>query len=115
MISTLIVRTFHLVDKNYFGKKQRIFYFFFFTRSHLSLFDRTINYADFHWVIKNDVKTNTRQTCTYDRVFVNGDDFVNAIVPDSANIANFQEKFGMTLEEALKVSDHMPVKFDIEW
>lgn len=76
---------------------------------------RTINYADFHWVIKNDVKTNTRQTCTYDRVFVNGDDFVNAIVPDSANIANFQEKFGMTLEEALKVSDHMPVKFDIEW
>lgn len=76
---------------------------------------RTINYVDFHWVIKNDVKTNTRQTCTYDRIFVNGDDFVNAIVPDSANVVNFQEKFGMTLEEALKVSDHMPVKFDIEW
>lgn len=76
---------------------------------------RTINYVDFHWVITNDVKTNTRQTCTYDRVFVNGDDFVNAIVPDSANVVNFQEKFGMTLEEALKVSDHMPVKFDIEW
>ena len=61
------------------------------------------------------MKTNTRQTCTYDRVFVNGDDFVKAIVPDSATVVNFQENFGMTLAEALKVSDHMPVKFDIEW
>ena len=76
---------------------------------------RTINYVDFHWVITNDVKTNTRQTCTYDRVFVNGDSFVDAIVPNSNTTVNYQERFQMTLEQALKISDHLPVKFDINW
>jgi len=79
------------------------------------LFISTINYVDFHWVITNEVKTNTRQTCTYDRIFVNGDNFVNAIVPDSNTTVNYQEIFGMTLAEALGVSDHMPIKFDINW
>jgi hypothetical protein len=76
---------------------------------------RTINFVDFTWVINNQVKTNTRQTCTYDRIFINGDNFVNAIVPESNTTVNFQEQFGMTLDEALDISDHIPVKFDIEW
>jgi len=76
---------------------------------------RTINYVDFHWVINNQVKTNTRQTCTYDRIFVNGDNFVNAIVPDSNTTVHFQSQLGMTLDEALDISDHVPIKFHIEW
>jgi len=76
---------------------------------------RTINYVDFHWVISNQVKTNTRQTCTYDRFIVNGDNFVNAIVPNSNTTVNFQEQFAMTLDEALDISDHVPIKFDIEF
>jgi len=76
---------------------------------------QTINYVDFHWVISNQVKTNTRQTCTYDRFIVNGDNFVNAIVPNSNTTVNFQEQFAMTLDEALDISDHVPIKFDIEW
>jgi len=76
---------------------------------------RSINYVDFTWVINNEVKTNTRQTCTYDRIFINGENFVNAIVPNSNTTVHYQEKFGMTLEEALGVSDHIPIRFDIDW
>lgn len=76
---------------------------------------REINYVDFTWMINNEVKTNTRQTCTYDRIFINGDNFVNAIVPNSNTTVNYQEIYGMTLDEALDISDHVPVKFDINW
>jgi len=76
---------------------------------------RTINYVDFHWIINNEVKTNTRQTCTYDRIFINGDNFVNAIVPKSNTTVHFQEQLGMTLDEALDISDHIPIRFDINW
>jgi endonuclease/exonuclease/phosphatase family metal-dependent hydrolase len=76
---------------------------------------RSIDYVDFTWMINNEIKTNTRKTCTYDRIFINGDNFVNAIVPNSNTTVDYQANYGMTLDEALGVSDHMPVKFDIEW
>jgi endonuclease/exonuclease/phosphatase family metal-dependent hydrolase len=76
---------------------------------------QAIDYVDFDWVITNEVKTNTRQTCTYDRILINGDNFIDAIVPDSNTTVNYQENYGMTLTEALAVSDHFPVKFDINW
>jgi len=76
---------------------------------------RTINFVDFHWVINNEVKTNTRQTCTYDRIFVNGQNFVDAIVPNSNTTVDFAKRYGMTLSQALHISDHIPIKFDINW
>jgi hypothetical protein len=76
---------------------------------------QTINYVDFSWVITNEVKTNTRQTCTYDRILVNGDNFVNAIVPNSNTTVNIAEKFGFSLAQTLAISDHIPIKFDINW
>jgi len=76
---------------------------------------RTINFVDFTWVINNEVKTNTRQTCTYDRIFINGQNFVDAIVPNSNTTVDFEKIYGMTREEALGVSDHIPIKFDINW
>jgi hypothetical protein len=76
---------------------------------------RTIDFVDFHWVINNEVKTNTRQTCTYDRILVNGDNFVKAIVPNSNTTVHFQQELGMTLDEALDISDHIPIRFDINW
>jgi len=76
---------------------------------------RTINFVDFTWVINNQVKTNTRQTCTYDRILINGQKFVNAIVKGSNTTVYFDKELGMTLEEALDVSDHMPVKIDVKW
>ncbi len=75
----------------------------------------SINYADFTWIINNEVKTNTRQTCTYDRILINGDMFIKGIIPRSNTTVNFQQRFGMTLEQALGVSDHFPIKFDINW
>lgn len=76
---------------------------------------RTINYVDFNWVITNEVKTNTRQTCTYDRIFVNGDNFFNAIVPGSNTTVSMERRFNLSLEEVLKISDHLPIKFDIDF
>ncbi|CAF0742916.1 unnamed protein product [Adineta steineri] len=76
---------------------------------------RSIDFADFTWVINNEVKTNTRQTCTYDRIFINGDKFVKAIVPRSNTTVDFPQRFGMTMEQALGISDHLPIKFDINF
>jgi len=76
---------------------------------------RNIFFADFTWMINNQVKTNTRQTCTYDRILVNGLNFVNAIVSKSNTTVDFAKKFGMTLDNALHISDHFPIKFDITW
>ena len=66
-------------------------------------------------MIEDEFKTNTLQTCSYDRVVINGDKFVNAIVPGSNTTVDFQSRFGMTLDQALDISDHFPIKFDIEW
>jgi len=76
---------------------------------------RTIDYADFTWIINNEIKTNTRQTCTYDRILINGENFVNAIVPGSNTTVNYQEELDLTLAQALGISDHFAVKFDINW
>jgi len=76
---------------------------------------RSINYVDFTWIINNEVKTNTRKKCTYDRILINGDNFINAIVPNSNTTVDIQAELGYTLEQALSISDHLPVKFDIEW
>ncbi|CAF2515826.1 unnamed protein product [Rotaria sp. Silwood2] len=66
-------------------------------------------------MINNEVKTNTRQTCTYDRILINCDKFVRAIVQGSNTTVNIQQRFGMTLDQALDISDHFPVKFDLNW
>jgi endonuclease/exonuclease/phosphatase family metal-dependent hydrolase len=76
---------------------------------------QTVYFPDFAWVINGPLKTNTRQTCTYDRVVVNGDKFLKAIVPNSNTTVNFGEMFGMDLAQQLKISDHLPIKFDVKW
>jgi len=76
---------------------------------------RSIDYADFTWMINNEVKTNTRQTCTYDRILINGDKFIKAIIPRSNTTVDFQQRFGMTQAQALDISDHFPIKLDINW
>ncbi len=76
---------------------------------------RSVAYADFTWMINNQVKTNTRQTCTYDRILINGQKFAKAIVRNSNTTVNYQQQFGLTLDQALKISDHLPIKYDINW
>ncbi|XP_030634125.1 deoxyribonuclease-1-like 2 [Chanos chanos] len=70
----------------------------------------------FHWLIRDNVDTTTSigNDNTYDRIVVYGDDMLNAIVPHSAKTFNFQQEFGLTEEEALKVSDHYPVEVELK-
>jgi hypothetical protein len=66
-------------------------------------------------MINNQVKTNIRETCTYDRILINGDKFVRAIIRNSNTTVNFQKRFGMTFDQARRISDHFPIIFDINW
>ncbi|XP_063071161.1 deoxyribonuclease gamma-like [Engraulis encrasicolus] len=71
---------------------------------------------NFHWLIRDDVDTtvNKGNDNTYDRIVVYGDDMVEAIVPNSAKPFNFQKAYGLSIEEALKVSDHYPVEVELK-
>ncbi|XP_067832321.1 deoxyribonuclease gamma-like [Heptranchias perlo] len=70
----------------------------------------------FHWLIGDHEDTTVRQKthCAYDRIVVHGSEFYKAIVPGSAKPFNFREKFKLTEEEALEVSDHFPVEVQIK-
>ncbi|XP_035518727.1 deoxyribonuclease-1-like [Morone saxatilis] len=71
---------------------------------------------NFHWLIGDDVDTtaSNRNDHTYDRIVVYGDDMLQAVVPNSAKPFNFQKAYGLSEEQALKVSDHYPVEVEIK-
>ncbi|XP_034021256.1 deoxyribonuclease-1-like [Thalassophryne amazonica] len=70
---------------------------------------------NFHWLIGDNVDTtaSTRNDHAYDRIVVYGDDMLKAVVPNSAKPFNFQKAYGLTDEQALKVSDHYPVEVEL--
>ncbi|KAM7401618.1 hypothetical protein PAMP_016920 [Pampus punctatissimus] len=71
---------------------------------------------NFHWLIGDDVDTtaSTKNDHTYDRIVVYGDDMLQAVVPNSAKPFNFHKAYGLSLEQALKVSDHYPVEVELK-
>ncbi|CAL8402558.1 unnamed protein product [Arctogadus glacialis] len=71
---------------------------------------------NFHWLIADDVDTtaNTGNDHTYDRIVVYGQDMLSAVVPNSAKPFNFQKEYGLTYQQALKVSDHYPVEVELK-
>ncbi|XP_019952256.2 deoxyribonuclease 1 like 4, tandem duplicate 1 [Paralichthys olivaceus] len=77
---------------------------------------RIRNDKNFHWLIADDVDTtaSTGNNHTYDRIVVYGDDMLQAIVPNSAKPFNFQTAYGLSEEQALKVSDHYPVEVKLK-
>uniref|UniRef100_UPI00398E6E82 deoxyribonuclease gamma-like n=1 Tax=Pristiophorus japonicus TaxID=55135 RepID=UPI00398E6E82 len=70
----------------------------------------------FHWLIGDGEDTTVREKthCAYDRIIVHGSEFYDAVVPGSAKPFNFREKFKLTEEQALEVSDHFPVEVQIK-
>lgn len=58
------------------------------------------------WVVKGE-PTNTRGTESYDNIVFNSRTTVE--YTGNSGIMNLKEMFGLTEDEALKVSDHMPV------
>ncbi|NXC05150.1 DNSL3 Deoxyribonuclease, partial [Orthonyx spaldingii] len=77
---------------------------------------RLKTYSEFLWLIgdKNDTTVKNSTRCPYDRIVVSGQKLIQAVVPHSANIFDFQEEFRMTEDQALEVSDHFPVEFELK-
>ncbi|NWR61951.1 DNSL3 Deoxyribonuclease, partial [Bucorvus abyssinicus] len=77
---------------------------------------RLRTYSEFVWLIgdKNDTTVKKSTSCPYDRIVVSGQKLVHNIVPDSVSIFDFQKDFQMTEEQALGVSDHFPVEFELK-
>ncbi|XP_060766726.1 deoxyribonuclease 1 like 4, tandem duplicate 1 [Neoarius graeffei] len=71
---------------------------------------------NFHWLItdRQDTTTSTKNDHTYDRIVVYGQTMLNAVVPGSAKSFNFQQEYGLTEADALKVSDHYPVEVELK-
>jgi len=65
----------------------------------------------FHWLIENEDTTVSKNNYTHDRIIIAGDELVQAINADSAKSYKFDEEFNLSMEEALRVSDHYPVEF----
>ncbi|NXU07442.1 DNSL3 Deoxyribonuclease, partial [Buphagus erythrorhynchus] len=62
---------------------------------------RLRTYSEFLWLIgdKNDTTVKNSTRCPYDRIVVSGQKLIQAVVPHSANIFDFQEEFQMTEEQ----------------
>ncbi|XP_048346313.1 deoxyribonuclease gamma [Sphaerodactylus townsendi] len=77
---------------------------------------RLRNHTEFIWLIddKNDTTVRASTHCPYDRIVLHGEKLVRATVPNSANIFDFQRAFSMTEEQALAVSDHFPIEFQLK-
>uniref|UniRef100_A0A8D0GGV9 Deoxyribonuclease n=1 Tax=Sphenodon punctatus TaxID=8508 RepID=A0A8D0GGV9_SPHPU len=77
---------------------------------------RLRNHTEFVWLIgdKNDTTVKGSTHCPYDRIVICGKKLLSAVVPYSTNIFDFQTAFAMTEEQALAVSDHFPVEFEVK-
>ncbi|XP_044514986.1 deoxyribonuclease gamma isoform X2 [Gracilinanus agilis] len=70
----------------------------------------------FVWLIGDHEDTTVKGTtkCAYDRIVLQGQKINSSVVPDSASIFDFQKAYRMTEEEALDISDHFPVEFELQ-
>ncbi|CAL9707427.1 unnamed protein product [Knipowitschia caucasica] len=71
---------------------------------------------NFHWLISDDQDTTAskKNSNTYDRIVIYGNDMLEAVVPGSAKPFNFQRAYGLSDELALDVSDHYPVEVTLK-
>ncbi|XP_074140372.1 deoxyribonuclease gamma-like [Sminthopsis crassicaudata] len=70
----------------------------------------------FVWLIGDNVDTTVKEStkCAYDRIVVHGQKINNSIVPDSAKTFHFHIAYTLPEEEALDISDHFPVEFELQ-
>ncbi|XP_053159024.1 deoxyribonuclease gamma isoform X2 [Hemicordylus capensis] len=76
---------------------------------------RLRSHSEFVWLIddKTDTTVKASTHCPYDRIVLHGDKLIKALMPNSANIFDFQHAFSMTEVQALAVSDHFPIEFQL--
>ncbi|XP_067908417.1 deoxyribonuclease gamma-like [Heterodontus francisci] len=77
---------------------------------------RLRNDTNFVWLIGDNNDTTVKESthCAYDRIVLRGVKLIKAVIPNSVNIFNFKEAYGMTEAQALNVSDHFPVEVDLQ-
>lgn len=69
-------------------------------------FDELSQVDDITWVVNSDIMTNTRGNKNYDNlVFIRS----NLKEYKYGGVFNYKDYYGLSLEKALKISDHMPV------
>ncbi|KAJ7306044.1 hypothetical protein JRQ81_010410 [Phrynocephalus forsythii] len=69
----------------------------------------------FQWLIPDTADTTAGRThCAYDRIVASGARLQEGVVPGSARVNNFQERFGLSYKDALAVSDHYPVEVTLK-
>lgn len=70
----------------------------------------------FKWYIPNSADTMVSSDCPYDRIVVGTGEFLRqALVASTAGAFDFEQYFGLTKDEALDVSDHLPVVIDLRY
>jgi len=69
----------------------------------------------FDWIIGWDADTTVSMNtdCPYDRIVVTGTGLRAAVIPGSAGIDLFDDRYGLSNDEAYAVSDHYPVKVEL--
>ncbi|XP_062971394.1 deoxyribonuclease gamma-like [Cynocephalus volans] len=70
----------------------------------------------FVWLIGDNQDTTVKKSngCAYDRIVLKGQEIVRSVVPRSNSTFNFQKAYELTEEEALAVSEHLPVEFQLQ-
>ncbi|XP_072838564.2 deoxyribonuclease-1 [Pogona vitticeps] len=65
----------------------------------------------FQWLIPDTADTTAGRThCAYDRIVATGARLQGGILPGSAQVNNFQQRFSLSYKDALAISDHYPVE-----
>ncbi|KAG8540759.1 hypothetical protein GDO81_018629, partial [Engystomops pustulosus] len=70
---------------------------------------------EFVWLIEDNVDTTVRSStkCPYDRIVLHGKRLINSAVPGSAAVFDFMKAYALTEAQALEISDHYPVEFQL--
>ncbi|KAM5148274.1 deoxyribonuclease gamma [Mantella aurantiaca] len=70
---------------------------------------------EFVWLIgdKMDTTVRSKTSCAYDRIVLHGANLISSVVPDSATTFDFMQAYRLTEEQALEVSDHYPIEFQL--
>ncbi|ROI15566.1 Deoxyribonuclease gamma [Anabarilius grahami] len=67
--------------------------------------------SEFVWLTGDKLDTSVKAStkCAYDRVVLRGEKMIAAVSPESVEVFNFKDEFGLTEQQALAVSDHFPL------
>lgn len=69
----------------------------------------------FYWLISDQMDTTVAKSdCPYDRIVVAGYNMTRGVFADSAYVFNYKDAYGLTQDEAKKVSDHWPVEIQFK-